>query len=59
MEALPHPLVPPDVDLSGLPLPRELFIEVFVHELGMSRSDAVALVNGVVDWPEKERAETR
>jgi hypothetical protein len=39
-ETLPNPLVPPEVDLRGAPLPLALFVEMAMRQFGLDRETA-------------------
>lgn len=48
MTAPPPPMVPPEVDVSDMPLPREAFIRLAMEEFGVSLQEATELVDIVL-----------
>ena len=56
MSDLPKPLVPADVDLRGVPIPREAFAQMAVLQFGVTIEEARALVHEVVGKVEGKRS---
>lgn len=58
-DSLPPPLVPPEVDLRDVPIPRELFAQMAVEHFGIDIETARRWTNDAADrveGPQRARA---
>jgi hypothetical protein len=56
MSNSPAPLLPPDIDLRDVPIPREFFARLAVQEFGVRYEDALDHINKVADELEGRKA---
>jgi len=49
MTDLPEPLVPPEVDLRGLPLPLAAFVEMAMVQFGLDRETAERMIKRMAE----------